>query len=159
MKLFCCGWSSSQDVSDSEVMKQDRPETSLSKSPTQSASSPSIKTNTDMTQLSKGKENKFSPPRSRNISSHTTDSVVFIGDVKTLGPVTDTTRNNLPSLHSETPIFRCTFFTKQFCTNQTSIPEQPCCYLEVNCDRKSRQSSCDNFLNSFSALLEGSGYS
>ena len=124
MKLFCCGWSSSQDVSDSEVMKQDRPQTSRSKSVAESVSSPSMKTSTDMTQLSKGKENKFSPPRSRNISSHTTDSVVFIGDVKTLGPVTDTTRNNLPSLHSETQIFRCSSSTKPFLTVPTSTPEQ-----------------------------------
>ena len=48
------------DVSDPEVMKQDRPETSHSKSRTQPASSPSMKTSTEMTLLNKGKENKFS---------------------------------------------------------------------------------------------------
>ena len=48
------------DVSDPEVMKQDRPETSHSKSRTQPASSPSMKTSTEMTLLNKGNESKFS---------------------------------------------------------------------------------------------------
>ena len=50
------------DVSDPEVMKQDRPETSRSKSRTQPASSPSMKTSAEMTLLNKGNENRFSPP-------------------------------------------------------------------------------------------------
>ena len=72
------------DVSDPEVMKQDRPETSYSKSRTQPASSPSMKTSAEMTLLNKGDETSSLPPRSRNPSR----------DVKTLGPVTDTARNN-----------------------------------------------------------------
>ncbi len=50
------------EVSDPKVMKQDRPETSCSRSRTQPASSPSLKTSKEMTLLNKGKEDKFSPP-------------------------------------------------------------------------------------------------
>ena len=75
------------EVSDPEVMKQDRPETSRSKSCTQPASSPSMKTSAEMTLLNKGDKTSSLPPRSRNPSR----------DIKTLGPVTDTARNNCSS--------------------------------------------------------------
>ena len=80
------------DVSDPEVMKQDRPGTSRSKSRTQPVSSPSMnQCRDDSTQ--QGRRDQFAPPRSRNPSR----------DVKTLGPVTDTARDDCsPSLELTT---------------------------------------------------------